>query len=539
MTFRAVHEQWGAVFAHLPDLGCGRAWKDVHRVRPLAPLSCDECRHPMHAKVSPTGLRFFAHTPGAPDCAAAGESLAHHLLKLELSTATRAAGADAEMEVRGPEGAWRADVMASDPAGAWRIALEAQLSPITSDDLKARTARMRADGVRSVWFSDRAAPPWLGAAPSVRLEHRQEDGGSLVVAEGLVRFQGDVWTPAPPVPLAEFLRWVFTGLVVPHTRRAPSAYDMRPLEFAWTAPRYVQQETEHLEAEEAARQRRIAFVQEQRDAAQRRADARRRAEAREAAQRTERLRKEAALRESAEARARARQAQEHRRVRWVMAGQERDARAASRRPPRLGERQHVADHAIAVLARDRGIVAEVGWSLGHERYAGGLPLVGDGGRPVAVVDPDPEQVDVRASRLLAAVRLMFTSDELRTRFLTEAPAPPDGAGDGYWTITLDVPPAPPARRRRKAPDVPVQPAPAAPVIPPAPVPYVPPQTAAATRTPPPPPPACGCPEPRLVVEMPTGPVAARPCERMTASAALFAASCEECGGTYAGPWQRA
>ncbi|MGW9029332.1 hypothetical protein ACWGQ5_35450 [Streptomyces sp. NPDC055722] len=85
MAFRAVHEQWGTIFAHLPDLGCRRGWEDVHRVRPLAPLVCDECQHPMHAKVSPAGMRFFAHAPGAPDCASAGESLPHHLLKLEFS----------------------------------------------------------------------------------------------------------------------------------------------------------------------------------------------------------------------------------------------------------------------------------------------------------------------------------------------------------------------------------------------------------------------------------------------------------------------
>ncbi|MFI6731271.1 competence protein CoiA family protein [Streptomyces sp. R-74717] len=166
MAFRAVHEQWGTVFAHLPDLGCGRAWEDVWRVRPVAPLACDECRHPLRAKVSPTGLRFFAHAPGAPECAAAGESMAHHLLKLELAAAARAAGADAEMEVRGPEGTWRADVMASDPGGAWRVALEAQLSPITAMDIEARTERMLADDVTSVWFSDRPRPPWLGLVPS-------------------------------------------------------------------------------------------------------------------------------------------------------------------------------------------------------------------------------------------------------------------------------------------------------------------------------------------------------------------------------------
>ncbi|MGW8881705.1 competence protein CoiA family protein, partial [Streptomyces mirabilis] len=103
----------------------------------------------MHAKTSERGLRFFAHAPHAPDCEIArqGESEAHHLLKLELANAARQAGAHAELEVRAPDGSWRADVLASDPAGTWRMALEAQLSPITAADITERTERMDAHDV--------------------------------------------------------------------------------------------------------------------------------------------------------------------------------------------------------------------------------------------------------------------------------------------------------------------------------------------------------------------------------------------------------
>ena len=51
MAFRAVHAEWGAVFAHLSGLGCGQAWEAVWKARPAAPLTCDECGHPMHGKV--------------------------------------------------------------------------------------------------------------------------------------------------------------------------------------------------------------------------------------------------------------------------------------------------------------------------------------------------------------------------------------------------------------------------------------------------------------------------------------------------------
>ncbi|MGW1675462.1 competence protein CoiA family protein [Streptomyces sp. NPDC002324] len=182
MAFRAVHAEWGTVFSHLPDLGCGHAWEAVWKVRPPAQIACVECWHPMYAKTSERGLKFFAHAPHAPDCEIArqGESEAHHLLKLELASAARDAGADAELEVRAPDGSWRADVLASDPAGRWQMALEAQLSPITVADIAARTERMREHGVTCCWFSDRARPPWLGSVPSLRLT---TTGGGLVVAD--------------------------------------------------------------------------------------------------------------------------------------------------------------------------------------------------------------------------------------------------------------------------------------------------------------------------------------------------------------------
>jgi competence protein CoiA len=167
--------------------------------------------------------------------------MAHHLLKLELSESARAAGAHVELEVRGPDGAWRADVMASDPGGSWRIALEAQLSPIVADDIEARTARMLQNGVRSVWFSDRPRPPWLGLVPSVRLE--AVDGGGLHVVEGLVKFSGWGWEAGPRVTVAEFLGWVFTGRVIPHLPQLSAKYPLETLHTVWTAPKYVQEES--------------------------------------------------------------------------------------------------------------------------------------------------------------------------------------------------------------------------------------------------------------------------------------------------------
>lgn len=243
--------QWGTIFAHLPDLGCGQTWEAVWKVRPTL-LTCDECRHPMHAKTSHLGFRFFAHAPNAPSCTLALETLAHHLLKLELLKAAEDAGAHAEMEVRSPDGTWRADVMASDHGGAWRMALEVQLSHITDDDITARTERMRADGVPSIWFSDRKRPPWLGVVPSVRLE-RTEDGQALAIAEGVVRFDRD-WE-AVPATLGEFLDWAFARRIVPHKQRV----SLDGPALVWTAPSYIQAEDEYLAElqREIERERRV------------------------------------------------------------------------------------------------------------------------------------------------------------------------------------------------------------------------------------------------------------------------------------------
>jgi hypothetical protein len=249
MAFRAVHAQWGAVFAHLPDLGCGQAWEAVWKVRPSAPLTCDECGHPMHGKVSRNGLRFFAHAPHAPNCALALETLAHHLLKLVLASAARDAGVRAELEVRGPDGTWRADVLASDLGGEWRMALEAQLAPITAADITARTERMRADGVPSIWFTDRPRPPWFGVVPSIRLA-RSDDSQDLAVAEGLVKHRactcggscGEFYWEDVPATLTDFLGWVFTGRIRSHK----CSYEHAVI---WSAPRYIAEHEAQVERE--------------------------------------------------------------------------------------------------------------------------------------------------------------------------------------------------------------------------------------------------------------------------------------------------
>ncbi|MFB8443613.1 competence protein CoiA family protein [Streptomyces niveus] len=486
MAFRAVHAEWGTVFAHLPDLGCGQTWETVWKVKPPAPIVCAECQHPMHAKVSYSGLRFFAHAPHAPDCEIAlqGESEAHHLLKLELVSAARDAGAHAELEVRAPDGSWRADVLATDPAGAWRMALEAQLSPITVTDITARTARMREDGVTSCWFSDRPRPPWLGTVPSLRLS--TTDNG-VVVAEGLVKFARGGWAAAPQVPVADFLRWVFTGKVTPHAPHRQLFYPQRQLAQVWTAPQYAVAESAYLVEEEKG----------QRELEELRALA----AAKAAKKRAETDKRNAVSRRAALERA---------------TDAERSARRLHRGPAgegwhaRLMTRQGVRE-AVEHLAREHGITATAGLSITDHRWGGGMPLIGEDGVPVAVLAPESGLVNGEAFRLLAGMLVLFTTVKEKKRFDRNTRSRRKVPIDGWKMEHTEVVPVSP----------PIVKAPSKAAVPRC-------RRAAGP---------CMCPEPQLTAMISGQPHLAEPCEHLTPAAAVYIASCRTCGGVYDKAWR--
>lgn len=371
MSFTVVHPDRGRLDASLPGLGCGWQWEAVHRARPPAPLACPECGHGMHAKVSSRGLRFFAHAPGAPTCTLAEESMAHHLLKLELAQAARAAGWMAELEVSGPDGRWRADVLAS-TANRRRVALEAQLAGITAAEVRDRTMRMASYGVHSCWFSDRSRIPWLGAVPSVRLA-RQVDG--LVAVEPMARFADAYWTPEPSIPLTEFVGRLLTSRFVSHAPRAPQRHMARPATWLWAHPTCVLAEAKKLSDEE----KQWRAVKEKQERAERRGYARH----------------EAAVAE-----------------RTARADPEREALA------RHSARLPGIDRAIAqVAARQPGRTrVTVGWSVGDSRYACGVPLVNEHGALLGVFDPLPQAGPCPAFLLDVDLPLLFPTDERRERF---------------------------------------------------------------------------------------------------------------------------
>ncbi|MFE0358765.1 competence protein CoiA family protein [Streptomyces nigra] len=312
MPFTALHPEAGRLDATLFDLGCGMDWTQVHKVRPRVELSCPECGWSVHAKHSPSGVRFFCHDPGRPpSCELSNESWEHHMLKLELAGAIRAAGWYAELEVPAEDGSWRADVMASSPDGIQRMAWEAQLSPITVEDIRARTARYRAEGITVCWVSPHKKPPqWIGAVPAVRVRAPEAEE-PWVVDDGVAGFdfRAGGWAFREE-ELHQFVRWVLHGQLSPCrslpryrkvTRVVEDRYWIFRRDLWWTSRQSSRAQTEH----EQMRQRQ--------EKAKEAVEARKKQKEAEAERRRKALEEEDRLRRAAEAAARRKvQEEEHR-----------------------------------------------------------------------------------------------------------------------------------------------------------------------------------------------------------------------------------
>ncbi|MFZ3491757.1 competence protein CoiA [Streptomyces sp. 5.8] len=428
MGLTAVHPDRGRLDATLPDLGCAWHWEAIHRSRPPAALTCPECGHRVQAKLSPLKLRYFAHFPGADLCALAEESMAHHLLKLELATSARHAGWEAELEVSGPGGVWRADVLAA--AGDRRVALEAQLAPITPDHILGRTERMAADAVPAVWFSDRPRPPWLGVVPSVRLAPA---AAGLAVVEGLGVFADSTWTPSPPIPLTRFMTRLRTGELSPHRPTFPMATPARALATVFTT-------TAHITAERSCAERQ---EQEKREAADRRelerqaAIERARGKGRDlelqqlrAAYRKDEKERQREEQEQQAAEDRRHGARDDIRLTELLARNDHTRQALVRHSTRLpGIRE-----AIARLTREHGVAVRIGDSVGDSRYAAGIPLVATDGSLLGVFDPLPQSSSHCAFLRDVGARLVFPAEERRARFIDLLRQDPPTLD--YWTAVV-------------------------------------------------------------------------------------------------------
>ncbi|MDQ0148076.1 MULTISPECIES: competence protein CoiA [Micrococcaceae] len=111
-----------------------------------------ECGLRAKRVTSNRGRQFFAHLP-LVDCEAEhkSESPQHLAMKRALKERINAApGWSAEVEVRHPEGAWTADVLAIHENGR-RLAFEVQLSQQTEEEYTHRSQRYVDDRIGPVW----------------------------------------------------------------------------------------------------------------------------------------------------------------------------------------------------------------------------------------------------------------------------------------------------------------------------------------------------------------------------------------------------
>ena len=204
-----------ALGATVDSTACSDAvWAGVHKKRPRADLSCRDCRKSMHAKVSPRGHRFFAHDELSVGCLSQGETPEHLALKVLIAGLIREAGGRAVLEATPDDtdhGGWRADVLGIGVGGC-RIAFEVQLAGMTVQEGQDRTARYAADGITTIWLSDKHAP-WMTRLPSC---HIAVDAGEPWVDRGVARFNTAIarrWQPAEPIPLRKVICGLLHGKV--------------------------------------------------------------------------------------------------------------------------------------------------------------------------------------------------------------------------------------------------------------------------------------------------------------------------------------
>ncbi|SFW11939.1 competence protein CoiA [Amycolatopsis australiensis] len=205
----------------LPDLGVGCSFADLYRMRPRPDLRCRYCGYRMHLKISPRGLRFFAHDANA-DCVGTGESAEHQELKILCARWSRECGWRAEPEQAGPD--WRADVLATAADGR-RIAWEIQVSPQHADDAAQRSARYRRDGITCVWIALGApGTDWFRprGALVTSLTCSAAGARTWMVTEGCRKHhlergaftEHGHWSDVPPLPLDTIARSILRGQLV-------------------------------------------------------------------------------------------------------------------------------------------------------------------------------------------------------------------------------------------------------------------------------------------------------------------------------------
>lgn len=214
----------------------------------------------MHAKVSSTGSKFFAHDTQAPGCPALGESAEHRELKRTIADLVRSLGCKALVEATpapSDRGGWRADVLGVALDGK-RVAFEVQLAGMTVADGQTRTQRYTADDIACVWVSTRHTR-WMTQLPSCHLV-RQE--ATLLADRGLARTKRFaswyVWEAAEPVEFRKVAGGLLNGRIVTVDHRGHQEFAGGRCYYTEAATLLVSQNDAALFARQEAQRRREA-----------------------------------------------------------------------------------------------------------------------------------------------------------------------------------------------------------------------------------------------------------------------------------------
>ena len=241
-------------------------WAALYRASPRAVLTCRACGTAVHAKVSPRGLRFFAHDRLTPSCPTTGETPEHLGLKKSIAELVRAAGGTAIIEaLPRPEdtGGWRADVLGVGASGH-RIAFEVQLAAMTTTEGTERTEKYAGDGIQTVWVTTRSAP-WLYTLPGVQVGPHHD---ALIAQEGVAHLVDGAWQ-VDQGSLADLMPQWLAGLMghttgVRLSEQRPTRWLYRT-EAVVCAPvrdirRWTHQQEQRQAAEQQARAEREAYA---------------------------------------------------------------------------------------------------------------------------------------------------------------------------------------------------------------------------------------------------------------------------------------
>ncbi len=158
-----------------PDLGHPTRptlWDELHHHCKRGMLQCLQCRAErpecpewMYLRER-HGQREAAHFNTA--IAGHGESDAHKALKERIATAAAAGGFESVLEQRAPHGRRRTDVLVR--GNGVLLGCEPQLSPITAQTVRKRTAVAQADGITPMWMTDDRKAQLIDQAPWVRID---------------------------------------------------------------------------------------------------------------------------------------------------------------------------------------------------------------------------------------------------------------------------------------------------------------------------------------------------------------------------------